>query len=264
MDEGLVEVDGKPVLPGTELRPGQVLLWRRPAWVEPPVPRSFALLHRDAHVLAVAKPGGLPTLPGAGFLESTLLHLVRRHFPVAAPVHRLGRGTSGLVLFALSGTARSRLAAAFRAREVRKVYRGLVSGLPEEDAFAVDVPIGPVDHPHLGTVHAASSGGMTAHSKVRVLERRRDDSLVEVSITTGRPHQIRIHLAAAGHPLVGDPLYGRGGSPRQGSDARPGDIGYLLHAQALVLRHPGTAVPLEVFCIPPADLRPLLHSTRCC
>jgi len=258
--EGRVEVDGRPARPEMELRQAQLLVWRRPPWQEPVVPRSFAVLHRDADVLAVAKPGGLPTLPGAAFLESTLLHLVRRQDPEAVPVHRLGRGTSGIVLFALSARARSRLAQAFRARQARKVYRGLVQGSPGKDRFSVDVPIGPVPHPFLGTVHAAARDGMLAHSEVRVLERGAGSSLVEIRITTGRPHQIRIHLAAAGHPLVGDLLYGAGGLPREGT-AVPGDLGYLLHAQQLAVPHPATGERLELFCVCPKALRRLSGNT---
>jgi 23S rRNA pseudouridine1911/1915/1917 synthase len=254
--EGRVQVDGKPARPESELCRAQLLMWHRPPWLEPAVPRSFAVLHRDADVLAIAKPGGLPTLPGAAFLESTLLHLVRRQDPEAVPVHRLGRGTSGIVLFALSARARSRLTEAFRTRQVRKVYRGLIQGSPSRDHFSVDVPIGPVAHPFLGTVHAASQEGMPAHSTVRVLERGPGGSLVEIRITTGRPHQIRIHLAAAGHPLVGDPLYGAGGLPMEGS-AVPGDVGYSLHAQQLALPHPDTGDRLELFCGCPTRLRRL-------
>lgn len=254
--EGRVEVDGKPALPEMELRQAQLLVWRRPPWQEPAVPCSFAVLYRDEDVLAVAKPGGLPTLPGAAFLESTLLHLVRRQDREAVPVHRLGRGTSGIVLFALSARARSRMTQAFRLREVRKVYRGLLQGSPGKDRFSVDVPIGPVPHPYLGTVHAASRDGMLAHTEVRVLERGAGGTLAEIRITTGRPHQIRIHLAAAGHPLVGDPLYGAGGLPRVAT-AVPGDTGYWLHAQQLVLSHPVTEKQLELFCACPLPLRRL-------
>jgi len=258
--EGRVQVDGRCARSEMELRRAQLLVWHRPPWLEPAVPRSFAVLYRDAEVMAIAKPSGLPTMPGAGFLESTLLHLVRREDPEAVPVHRLGRGTSGIVLFALSVGARSRLTEAFRARQVRKVYRGLVQGSPSQDRFSVDVPIGPVPHPYLGTVHAASRDGMLAHSEVRVLERGPGGSLVEVRITTGRPHQIRIHMAAVGHPLVGDSLYGAGGLPLEGT-AVPGNVGYLLHAQQLAFPHPATGNRLEVFCACPTPLR-RLSSTK--
>jgi 23S rRNA pseudouridine1911/1915/1917 synthase len=90
---------------------------------------------------------------------------------------------------------------------------------------------------------------------VTVLERRAKDSLVEVEIATGRPHQIRIHLAAAGHPLAGDPLYGPGGLPQEDAGALPGDPGYLLHSRLLAFRHPETGICLELEAPPPPALR---------
>jgi 23S rRNA pseudouridine1911/1915/1917 synthase len=241
------------------LRPGDRLVWARPPWAEPEVPLAFGLLHRDAHLLAVAKPAGLPSVPNGGFLEHTLLHRVRRLHPEAVPLHRLGRGTSGLVLFARTEEARRRLASDWRRGEVDKHYLALVRGVPARDRFSVDVPIGPVAHPRLGTVHAAVTAGegRPSRSHVRVLERRADGAVVEVRIETGRPHQIRIHLAAAGHPLVGDPLYQPGGRPSPTADpALPGDLGYRLHAYRLAFRHPATGEPVAVECGAPPDLRP--------
>jgi 23S rRNA pseudouridine1911/1915/1917 synthase len=235
------------------LRTGQALVWRRPPWEEPAVPLAWAVLHRDPHLLAVAKPRGLPTVPNGGFLAHTLLHLVRRAFPSAVPLHRLGRGTSGLVLFALTPRARANVSAAWRTARVEKVYRALASGVPDRAAFTIDAPIGPVPHPRLGSVHAASRSGKPAVSRVRLLETRDGASLLEVSIETGRPHQIRIHLAWAGHPLVGDPLYGPGGLPLP-EPALPGDPGYRLHAHRLSLAHPATGEPLTLECAPPEPL----------
>jgi 23S rRNA pseudouridine1911/1915/1917 synthase len=231
-----------------------VLVWRRPPWEEPAVPLGFAILHRDAHLLAVAKPRGLPSVPNGGFLEHTLLSRVRRLFPGAVPMHRLGRGTSGLVLFARTDAARQAVAAEWRRGGVEKEYRALASGQPDVESFTVEVPIGLVPHPRLGQVHAASPGGKRAVSRVRVLARRGANALVAVSIPTGRPHQIRIHLAAAGHPLVGDPLYVEGGVP--GPDpGLPGEGGYRLHACRLSLTHPATGRRLELECPPPPELR---------
>ena len=252
---GQVLLDGAPALPETLLRAGQVLIWRRPPWQEPAAPLSYAVLFRDDHLLAVLKPSGLPTVPGGGFLEHTLLHQVRRRHPGASPLHRLGRATTGVVLFARTEMAARALAGAWRRGEVRKVYRALVGGLPREDRFSVEAPIGRVPHRLLGSVHAACAGGKPSFSRVTVLERREDASLVEVEITTGRPHQIRIHLAAAGHPLAGDPLYGPGGLPREETGALPGDSGYLLHARLLGFRHPGTDEPVEVEAAAPPSLR---------
>lgn len=247
LDEAAARTDDR-------LRAGQALAWRRPPWEEPDVPLAWAVLHRDAHLLAAAKPRGLPTVPNGGFLEHTLLHLVRRSFPDAVPMHRLGRGTSGLVLFALSPRARSAVSADWRRSRVTKVYRALASGLPAWDALTIDAPIGPVDHPRLGTVHAARPDGKPSRSHARVLERRAGASLLEVEIETGRPHQIRIHLAWAGHPLVGDPLYAVGGLPLP-EPGLPGDPGYRLHAHRLTLAHPATGDLVTLECAPPEPLR---------
>lgn len=252
---GLVQVDGRTATPDAPLRRGQTLCWRRPAWEEPAVPATFAILHRDLDLLAVAKPAGLPTLPGAGFLEHTLLSFVRAHDPDAAPVHRLGRFTSGVVLFGLNREARADLGRQWGARSVGKRYRALATGSPASEGFSVHVPIGPIPHPLLGSVHAASPSGRPATTEVRVLNRRDGAFLCDVLISTGRPHQIRIHLAAAGHPLVGDPLYGRGGVPAPGCHAVPGDPGYLLHAAELRFRHPRTGSEVVVGCAPPPELR---------
>jgi 23S rRNA pseudouridine1911/1915/1917 synthase len=173
-------------------------------------------------------------------------------------MHRLGRGTSGVVLFARTPAAGRAVQEAFRARAVRKVYRALCAGHPVPDAFAIDAPIGEVPHPLLGSVHAAAPEGRASRSLVRVLERRAgppECALVEVEIETGRPHQIRIHLAHAGSPLSGDPLYGPGGLPLPGSQALPSDLGYLLHALRLELVHPRTGQPLSIECAPPKALR---------
>jgi 23S rRNA pseudouridine1911/1915/1917 synthase len=254
--EGQVCLDGRAATPGQPLLPGQELSWARPPWVEPEAPLATAVLYEDGDLLAVAKPSGLPTLPGGGaFQDHTLLALVRRRAPEASPMHRLGRFTSGVVLFARGAAARGRVQAAFREHRLRKVYRALCAGCPDQEVFDISAPIGPVAHPRLGTVHGAAEGGKAALSRVRVLERRGETALVEVEIETGRPHQIRIHLAFAGHPLAGDPLYGPGGVPLPESAALPGDPGYRLHALQLELAHPISGRPLVIWCAPPPDLR---------
>ena len=254
IDAGEVSLDGVTASAGGALRAGQCLAWRRPPWAEPVVPLGFAILFRDEQLLAVAKPRGLPSLPNGGFLEHTLLHQVRRQHPEAVPMHRLGRGTSGLLLFARTDAARRAVAAQWREGRVHKEYRALVSGVPRQARFTIEVPIGLVAHPRLGRVHAAVTGGKPALSQVELLASRGDRALVAVRIPTGRPHQIRIHLAAAGHPLLGDPLYVTGGVPGPRSGL-PGDGGYCLHAHRLAFAHPSTGARLELECAPPPELR---------
>ncbi|HET6331020.1 MAG TPA: RluA family pseudouridine synthase [Holophagaceae bacterium] len=255
IESGLVLIDDRPARADARLARGQRVAWVRPPWEEPEAPLAFAVLHEDEDLMAVAKPSGLPTQPNGGFLEHTLLHLVRCRHPKASPVHRLGRGTSGLVMFSLNTKANSALCETLRRREAIKIYRALVQGHPALDTFTVDTPIGPVPHTTLDMVHAANPEGRAARSHVQVLEHRQTDSLVEVRIETGRPHQIRIHMAACGHPLVGDPLYAPGGDIRPDTSALPGDTGYLLHAFRLGLSHPRTGAWLDLECQPPPKLR---------
>jgi 23S rRNA pseudouridine1911/1915/1917 synthase len=259
---GEVTLDGAAAVGSAPLRAGQTLAWARPPWEEPAVPLSFALLHRDDDLLAVAKPAGLPTMPSGGrFLEHSLLHRVRRRWPEAAPLHRLDRGTSGLVVFARSAQARRAGGEAWRSGAVRRRYLGLVEGHPRDDSFSIDVPIGERPHPEIGRVFAAAADGKSSRTQVVTRARRADGrALVEIEIASGRPHQIRIHLAYAGHPLAGEPFYGAGGAPRErdgaaGPGARPGDVGYALHAWRLDLAHPVTGAPLALECPPPPELR---------
>ena len=257
---GRVLLDQRPTTPDALLQPGQSLIWRRPPWQEPDAPLCYAILYRDSSLLAAAKPAGLPTLPAGGFLQHTLLSLVRKAYPEATPVHRLGRGTSGVVLFARTARARKKLHEAFRIHAVVKTYRALASGRPDPDEFTIDAPIGPVPHSRLGLVHAASATGRRALTRVRVVERHAANSLLEITIETGRPHQIRIHLAAAGHPLVGDPLYAVGGGFRENGAAPnlPGEIGYWLHAERIAFAHPEDDRRVAIYCRPP----PTLHIKR--
>ena len=251
-----VHLDGAVARGDDVLQPGQHLSWQRPPWDEPDVPLHFEVVHEDASLLAVSKPSGLPTMAAGGFLAHTLLALVQARHPEAHPLHRLGRFTSGLVLFARTPAAASTLAKAWRAHQVIKDYRTLVSGVPSWDTLQIAIGIGPVPHSRLGTVYAAREDGKPAHSAVTAIARRQAATLCDVRIATGRPHQIRIHLAWAGHPLVGDPLYGTGGQPLAAAPALPGDGGYLLHAHRLRCAHPDGRGVLDLEAPPPLELRP--------
>jgi 23S rRNA pseudouridine1911/1915/1917 synthase len=255
ISSGQVHVDSLPAHAESILRSGSQLVWRRPPWTEPSAPLSFSVVYEDDDLLAIAKPAGLPTLPGANYLQATLLHLVRSYAPDAAPVHRLGRWTSGLVLCARNKQSAANMTRQWSANKVGKRYRALAGGVPDRDEMTVSLPIGPVPHACLGSVHALSPHGKPSLSRVTVLERRKDSFLCDVRIETGRPHQIRIHLAAAGHPLVGDPLYAAGGLPATDTRAVPGDPGYHLHSAELSFCHPRTGREMSIACEPPLLLR---------
>jgi 23S rRNA pseudouridine1911/1915/1917 synthase len=254
-------INGNPATAETRLRSGQELTYHRSPWIEPEVPLSFEVLYEDPDLLAIAKPSGLPVLPGGGFLEHTLLWQLQQRYPNSTPVpiHRLGRGTSGLMLIARSPLAKSDLSHQMRQRQIRKTYRTLVGdGIP--DRLTLTYPIGKIPHPVLGYIYGATPTGSFAHSESQVLKRHPQTTLLEVTILTGRPHQIRIHLAAAGYPLVGDPLYDMGGIPRLSRLGEklpvPGDCGYHLHAHQLVFIHPRSHQPMHLFCPVPAILDP--------
>lgn len=231
------------------VRAGDVLDWNRPGWDEPDVPVDFRVLHDDGRLLAVDKPSGLPTLPGGGFYRNTLLNRVQDTFPDAKPLHRLGRATSGIVLFALDAETASLLSRHWDA--VTKQYLAIASGVALRDEYDIDRPIGPVRHERLGTIHAASPDGKPSRSVARVVQRRGDSTLFAVELHTGRPHQIRIHLAAIGHPLVGDPVYDIGGTVKSDRPGLPGDPGYALHAHRIALVHPSTNQRIEIVAEPP-------------
>jgi len=222
---------------------------------EAPVEIAF----EDDALLVVDKAAGVVVHPARGHRTGTLAQALAGRAAGggeewrAGLVHRLDRDTSGLLVVAKSEAAHRALRAALASRVMRREYLALVSGRPGARSGTIDAPIGPLLHARLGSAFGASPKGRPARSHVAVRERRGDVSLVDVRIETGRPHQIRIHLAFAGHPLAGDPLYGEGGIPR--ADALPGDGGYRLHAHCLALPHPRTRVALTLECAPPPVLR---------
>lgn len=254
---GRVLVNGRRVEPETRLRAGDELEFHRPPWHEPDAPEAFEVAFEDEHVLVAIKPAGLQVLPAGPFSARTLLELVRASDASraeAAPAHRLGRGTSGLIAFGKSALGRSALARQFRELVPRKSYLAWVEGRGLPSSFAARQPIARAAHGPI-TIHVAAAQGRPALTRVRVLRRERERSLVAAQPITGRPDQIRIHLAAAGAPIVGDPLFGPGGVPK--STAPPGAGGYLLHSAALALRHPRSEAWIKLRSLPTWALRTL-------
>ena len=266
IESGQVLLNGKKVRAEAILQSGQKLTYHRPPWLEPVVPLDFKIIYEDQDLLAIAKPAGLPVLPGGGFLENTLLWQIKKLYPQnpPVPIHRLGRGTTGLLLLAKTALAKSSLSRQMRSnstqestdKEIQKIYLAKVNGVMIRDRLTITNPIGKIPHPHLGYIYGATPTGKFAHSKCQVIKRNPDSTIIEVKILTGRPHQIRIHLAAAGFPLTGDPLYAVGGIPQIKTEdmAVPGDCGYHLHAYRLIFTHPRTEERVNLICPPPAPL----------
>jgi len=252
LNNGEVTLNGATATGSESVTLGQTLVWNRPPWIEPHSPRHFEVLFEDPHLLAVNKPSGLPTLPGGGFMENTLLRCVQRRTPNANPVHRLGRATTGIVLFAKTPQAASHLFANWNTPKIQKIYRALAQNVAQHDAYEILTPIGLLPHPLIGSVWAASPNGKPSKSLARVISRSLgtkgtgSTTTFEVRLYSGRPHQIRIHLASIGHPLVGDPLYGLTGQPLENLPGLPGDGGYFLHAQYLKFHHPITGEQINL------------------
>src|ERR1700733_9190204 len=241
-----VTVNGITATGSESLSLGQTLVWNRPPWIEADSPQQFEVLFEDPYLLAVNKPSGLPTLPGVGFMENALLRLVKKQTPNAIPVHRLGRATTGIVLFAKTPQAASKLSANWNTPRIQKIYRALAQDIAQQDAYEILTPIGLVPHPRIGSVWAANPSGKPSKSLAKVISRTASTTTFEVSLNSGRPHQIRIHLASIGLPLVGDPLYGSTGQPLENLPGLPGDGGYFLHAQFLNFQHPITGEQINL------------------
>jgi len=261
---GEVQCNGRRLLADAPLGASDRLAWHRPPWQEAAVPDLPGPLFDDGDLYVIDKPSGLPVLPAGGWLEHTVLRLLeRRHqgdpAAVPRPVHRLGRFTSGLLVCARQPRTRAWLSARLRESTAagqapapmaagegcRKLYRALVLpgvlALQPGESRLIEVPIGRRAHPQLGQLWCAVDGSVpedrSARSSLTLLERGSQADLVQVAIASGRPHQIRIHCAALGAPLLGDPLYAPGGLAIPG--ALPGDGGYHLQAWRLELELAG-------------------------
>lgn len=255
INSGQILLNGQHTTAATILKAKDKLAYYRQPWVEPEVTLKFDVLYEDQELLLINKPSGLPVLPGGRFLEHTVLGQLKIHYPqdTPVPIHRLGRGTSGLLLLGRSQLAKSHLTQQIRnstlkqdKSQINKVYRVLVSGNSIPDYLSIIQPIGKIVHPILGYIYGATPEGKYARSDCQVIKRYHNCTLLEVKIFTGRPHQIRIHLATVGYPLLGDPLYVVGGTfaeiqPNQTQIPVPGDCGYFLHAYHLSFTHPQTS-----------------------
>jgi len=218
---------------------------------------TYAVLHRDETLLVVDKAPGVLSVPAPGSRERCLLDDLRRDGHKVAPVHRLDRETSGVLLLCLDPARRDELEAAFRRHEVRKEYLALVHGVPPERRATIDVPI--LDEGATARVDRRGRRAVTHYEVLRQLPARAAGGpvcLLRVTLESGRHNQVRVHLAHIGHPLLGDDKYGR--RPRGKAAFRPGRC--LLHAARLVLRHPASGRTLDVEAPLPLDMEAALRA----
>jgi 23S rRNA pseudouridine1911/1915/1917 synthase len=270
IEAGAVRVDGKPATAKAKVWGGERVI------VAPaPDPRETAfapenialtIVFEDDVLMVIDKPAGLVVHPGSGNWQGTMLNALMAHAPELAGVpragivHRLDKDTSGLLVVAKTLTAQTDLVRQLQARTVHREYLALANGSVTRDG-SVEAPIG--RHPVQRTRMAVVAGGRPARTHYRVLEHfavgTARATLLECRLDTGRTHQIRVHLASIGHPLVGDPVYGNRRSPV------PGGIRFgrqALHAARLAFVHPASGGEAAFESPLPADFARLLDSLR--
>ncbi len=275
MAQQAVTVDGKAARASRLLARGERVDVRFPEHEPPrtlqPASIPLTVVFEDAHLAVIDKPAGLVVHPAPGHWDDTLVNaLVARGTTLSGGaegrpgiVHRLDRDTSGLMVVAKTDAAHRRLAAAIAARRVHRIYAALAWGHLEPSPMVIEAPI--ARHPQDRKRMAVVADGRTARTDARVVARFGPADLLRLELHTGRTHQIRVHLAHVGHPVVGDPVYGSGGSRRiSGAERRAAEAleratpRQALHAAALAYRHPVTREPLEFRSEWPADLHPAL------
>ena len=263
---GRICVDGDAADPKRKVFGGERIVLTLPPIDADAAPQAediaLAVVFEDAHLLVIDKPAGLVVHPGSGNWSGTMMNALLHHAPQLAQipragiVHRLDKDTSGLLVVAKTLAAQTDLVRQLQARSVRRHYLALVLGAVAHDG-TVDAPIG--RHPAHRTKMAVVRGGRDARTHYAVRERFARATLVECRLETGRTHQIRVHMTSIGHPLVGDPAYGRGrsGDVRLDAFARQ-----ALHAWRLALIHPVTAAELAWEAPLPEDFAQLLTELR--
>jgi 23S rRNA pseudouridine1911/1915/1917 synthase len=221
----------------------------------------LAIVHEDDALIVIDKPAGLVVHPGAGNRSGTLANALLAHAPQLAAVpragivHRLDKDTTGLLVVAKTPEAHTNLVRQLAARAVKREYVAVVHGTVSADG-AIDAPIG--RHRTARTRMAISARGKPARTRFRVVERLNGATLLAVTLETGRTHQIRVHMRSIGHPLLGDPTYGKRGE----AGVTAGFRRQALHAAILALTHPSTGARCEWRALLPADMQALIASLR--
>ncbi len=261
---GGVRVDGTPRPKSFRLRGGErVEVDLAPARIVPAEGPPVEIRYRDQHLLVVCKPPGLPTHPTESRRTGTLVNrLLGMGVPLSTGsdalrpgiVHRLDAGTSGLLVVACDDKTHAALSAMFRRHEADRRYLALVRGSVLDQRFVVEAPLGRRG----ARIRVQAIGGRDAATEFTVRERLAGSTLLEAAPRTGRTHQIRVHLAALGHPVLGDRRYGGGGDDA----TRLGLVRPFLHAWRLAFDHPITGERVELEDPLPADLQVALERAR--
>ena len=266
LEQGCVLLEGRPAKKNLRLTPGQCFTLDLPE-PEPaellPEDIPLDILYEDEELLVINKPKGLVVHPAPGHEGGTLVNALLYHCGdslsgiggVKRPgiVHRLDKDTSGLMLAAKTDRAHASLAAQLSGHSLHRVYAALLIGSPRQEEGVVSLPIGrhPTDRKKMAVL---PRGGREAVTHYRVLERYSGYSLAECVLETGRTHQIRVHMAALGHPVAGDPLYG-------GKCALPLES-QCLHAREICFRHPTTGEEMRFSCPLPEEFANVLEKLR--
>ena len=272
-DAGRGALRGRPVQRSATVRGGDVLEFSFPE-VRVATLRAVKIrlrvLFEDKWLLAIDKPAGMVVHPGAGTREDTLVHALLAHCAgslsgiggVERPgiVHRLDRETSGVIVVAKTDQAHRELAKQFAARTVVKEYLALVAGVPRLMSGTIHKAIGRnLRQRHKMAVVEEGLGGRASWTDWAIVERYGDlAALVACTLHTGRTHQIRVHMASLGHPVLGDSAYGWKANPRMGR--QPGRV--MLHAGRLAITHPGTGKVLDLRAPVPADFKAQIKALK--
>jgi 23S rRNA pseudouridine1911/1915/1917 synthase len=268
---GKIEINGNLAKPSNKLHEGDAVSVIIPQVEESslqPEPVSFTPLYEDQDILVLVKPAGLVVHPAAGHQSGTLVHGLLHHCSTLSGingeqrpgiVHRLDQDTSGVMVVAKNDRSHRILVRQFSERQVKKIYLALVHGVPDATQGHINFAIG--RHPlNRKKMAARFDGGREAVTDWRVIETfGKRYSLLEVRPLTGRTHQIRVHLSHIGHPVIGDPVYGK---RRKNHHLAMGNVRLCLHASILSFSHPSTGRFLQFTADMPIEMRELIQQLR--